>query len=96
MSRPLVFLKTTVWDEKSPPDVAQEALAGASLAEEMGELTEAARVWDTFVKAFANPAVSTANTSNIGRAAVAYEMTGQSQKADAALAAVGTLPFPDC
>jgi tetratricopeptide (TPR) repeat protein len=59
-------------------------------------LTEAARVWDTFVKAFANPAVSSANTSNICRAAVVYEMTGQSQKADAALAAVGTLPFPDC
>jgi tetratricopeptide (TPR) repeat protein len=91
-----LHLKTTVWDEKSPPDVAQAALAGASLDEEMGELTEAVRVWDTFVKAFTNPDVSTANTSNICRAAVAYEMTGQSQKADAALAAVGTLPFPDC
>jgi len=91
-----LHLKTTVWDEKSLPDVANAAFAQATLAEEMGNLTEAARIWDTFAKAYANPVVSTANTNNICWAAVAYETTSQPQKADAALAAVGTLTFPDC
>jgi tetratricopeptide (TPR) repeat protein len=89
-------LKTTPVDEKNVPDVAAAAIARALLAEEEGDLKAAAREWDAFAVAYANPTVSTASTTNICYAAVTYEKTSQPAKADAALNAVGKLTFVDC
>ena len=89
-------LKTTPVDEKNIPDVGQAAAARAMLAEEVGDFKAAARAWDIYKVAYANPSVSTANPQFICYAQVSYEKTGQSVKADAALAAVGKLTFVDC
>jgi tetratricopeptide (TPR) repeat protein len=89
-------LKTTPVDAKSRPDVAAAADARALLAEERGDLKEAAREWDTFAVEYANPIVSTANPPYICYAAVTYEKTGQPARADAVLNAVGKLTFVDC
>jgi tetratricopeptide (TPR) repeat protein len=89
-------LKTALVDEKNVPDVAQAAIDRALLAEEVGNLQAAAKEWDTFAVAYANPAITTANPQYICYAALTYETTGQSAKADAALTAVGKLTFVDC
>jgi tetratricopeptide (TPR) repeat protein len=89
-------LKTTPIDEKHLPDVAQAAMVRALLAEEVGDLKAAAREWDTFAGAYANPTVSTANPSYMCFAALAYEKTGQPAKAQSALNAVGKLTYVDC
>ena len=89
-------LKTTPVDEKNVPDVASAALVQAMLAEESGDLKAAAREWDAYAAAYANPTVSTSNPPNICFAAVTYEKTGQRAKADAALNAVGKLTLVDC
>jgi tetratricopeptide (TPR) repeat protein len=89
-------LKTTPVDEKNLPDVALAAMDRALLAEEIGDLKAAAREWDAFAAAYANPTVSTANPAYMCFAALTYEKTGQPAKADAALNAVGTLMFVDC
>jgi tetratricopeptide (TPR) repeat protein len=89
-------LKTTPVDEKNRPDVAATAYAAALLAEEKGDLKEAAREWDIFVREYANPMVSSAGPTLICYAAVTYETTGQAAKADAALNAVGKLKSVDC
>jgi tetratricopeptide (TPR) repeat protein len=89
-------LKTALVDRNNPPDVAQGALDRALLAEEMGNLQAAAKEWDGFAVAYANPTISTANPQYICYAALTYQTTGQSAKADAALDAVGRLTFVDC
>ena len=61
-----------------------------------GDLKAAAREWDAFAVAYANPAVATANPPYICFAALTYEKTGQPAKVDAALTAVGKLTFVDC
>jgi tetratricopeptide (TPR) repeat protein len=76
--------------------VSASALTRALLAEEWGDLKTAAEQRDAFAVAFANLTVSTSNPQNICYAAVTYEKTGQSPKADAALNAVGKLRFVDC
>ena len=76
-----------------------EELAAADRAlraEEEGDLKAAAKEWGAFAVAYANPTVSAANPSYIGYAALTYEKTGQSAKADAALNAVGKLTLVDC
>ncbi|HEX2791682.1 MAG TPA: hypothetical protein VHN17_14730 [Steroidobacteraceae bacterium] len=89
-------LKTTPIDEKNAPDVAAAAQDQALLAEETGDLKAAAREWDAFAVAYTNPTVSTANPNSICFAALTYQKTGQSAKADAALNAVGKLAYVDC
>jgi tetratricopeptide (TPR) repeat protein len=89
-------LKTTPVDEKNILDVAGVANLRAQLAEEAGDLKAAAHEWDAFAAADADPTVSTVGGSNICFAAVTYQKTGQPEKADAALNAVGTLTFVDC
>ena len=89
-------LKTTPVDEKNLPDVAYAVFDRALLAEESGDLKAAAKQWDGFAVAYANPIVSTNNPSYICNAAVTYEKTGQPARADAALNAVGKLTFVDC
>ena len=89
-------LKTVAIDEKNAPDVAAAAFARALLAEEADDFRAAAKEWDTFVTAYANPTTSTSNPQYICYAALAYEKTGQSKKAEAALSAVGALTFVDC
>ena len=89
-------LKTTPVDEKSRPDVATAADARALLAEERGDLKEAAREWDSFATEYANPVVSSSGPQFICYAAVTYEKTGQRAKAEAALNAVGKVTLVDC
>jgi tetratricopeptide (TPR) repeat protein len=89
-------LKTTPVDERNLSDVADAVFDRALLAEEGSDLTAAAREWDAFAVAYANPTVSTANPAYICYAAVTYEKTGQPAKADAVLNAVGKLAFVDC
>jgi tetratricopeptide (TPR) repeat protein len=89
-------LKTTRIDEKAAGDVAASTLTGAMLAEEAGDLKAAARQWDAYAVAYANPAVATANPQYSCYAAVTYQKTGQPAKADAALAAVGQMTYVDC
>lgn len=89
-------LKTTPVDEKNKPDVAGVAFDRALLAEEQGDLKAAAREWDAFAAAYANPTVSTANPPYICFAAPTYEKTGQPAKADAALKPFGNGTFVDC
>lgn len=89
-------LKTTPVDGKSRPDVAAAADARALLAEERGDLKEAAREWDSFAIEYANPVVASAGSQFICYAAVTYERIGQPAKADAALNAVGKVTLVDC
>jgi pentatricopeptide repeat protein len=89
-------LQTTVWDEQSSLDAGPAAFAQAVLAEELGAVAAAASAWDAYVKAYADPVVAAQFRNAICYAALTYEKTGQSQKADAALNAVGTFTFPDC
>jgi len=89
-------IKTTMVDEKYPPDVATAAFARALLAEEEGDSKAAAREWDAFATAYANATVAIENPRYICFAAVTYEKTGQPVKAEAALNAVGKLTFVDC
>jgi tetratricopeptide (TPR) repeat protein len=89
-------LKTASYDEKSAPDVSVAQEVQALLAEETGDFESAARHWDLFNTAYANPEVSSHNPSDICQAASSYERSGQPAKADAALAAVGSLTFVDC
>ena len=57
-----------------------EELAAADRAlraEEEGDLKAAAKEWDAFAVAYANPTVSAANPSYICYAALTYEKTGR-------------------
>jgi tetratricopeptide (TPR) repeat protein len=89
-------LKTTLVDEKNATDVAEAAIPRALLAEEGGDFGAAAKVWDTFAAAYADPTFATANPQYICFAAVTYEKTGQPAKADAALKPFGNGTFVDC
>ncbi len=89
-------LNTTLVDAKNAPDVAQATFVRALLAEEKSDPKAAAREWDAYVEAYANPSVSTNDPHTICFAAPSYEKTGQSAKAEAALNAVGTLTLVDC
>ena len=93
-------VKTTSIDEQSAPDVAIATLTKALLAEEVGDIKQAAKEWDAFAVAYNNPTVSTSNAPYLCYAAPAYEKTAQSAKADAALngplKANGTGSFVDC
>jgi tetratricopeptide (TPR) repeat protein len=93
---PALRLKTTSVDEKDPLSVAAIANVRAFLAEDAGDLQAAAREWDTFAAAYADPVVAAANSSEICFAAVTYEKTGQPAKADAALKPYGGATFVDC
>jgi tetratricopeptide (TPR) repeat protein len=87
-------IKTTLVNEKSAPDVATATFVQARLAEEENDLQTAAREWDAFATAFADPIVATTTPSYICFAAVTYAKTGQAAKADVALR--GNLTFVDC
>lgn len=89
-------LSTTLVDAKNAPDAAQATFVRALLAEEKSDTKAAAREWDVYVDAYANPSVSTNDPHTICYAAPSYEKTGQSAKAEAALNAVGTLTLVDC
>ena len=54
-------LKTTPVDAKNIPDVAEAAMDRALLAEETGDLKAAAKEWDAYATAYANPTIATAN-----------------------------------
>ena len=92
----MLRLQTTAVDEKNLADVAQTAFDRALLAEERGDVPAAAREWDAYAAAFANPVISTAGPNTLCFAAVTYERTGQHAKADAALDSAGKLNFVDC
>jgi tetratricopeptide (TPR) repeat protein len=89
-------LTTTPIDVGAASDVAGAALVRALLSEESGDREGAARQWDQFAAAYANPIVSGAYASFICYAAPSYQATGQASKADAALDAVGERRFVDC
>ena len=89
-------LNTTPVDTKFAPDVAQATFVRALLAEEKSDPKAAAREWDVYVEAYANPSVRTNDPHTICFAAPSYEKTGQSAKAEAALNAVGSLTLVDC
>ena len=89
-------LNTTPVDAKYVPDVAQATFVRALLAEEKNDPEAAAREWDAYVEAYANPSVRTNDPHTICFAAPSYEKTGQSAKAEAALNAVGALTLVDC
>ena len=93
-------LATAVWDPKSHGDTSQVDLTQAFLAEEVGDLPTAAKAWDAYTAAYADPVVSTANPQEICWAAPTYQRTGQPAKADAALdapmKAIGIGHFVDC
>jgi tetratricopeptide (TPR) repeat protein len=89
-------LNTTPVDAKYVPDVAQATFVRALLAEEKNDPEAAAREWDAYVEAYANPSVRTNDPHTICFAAPSYEKTGQSVKAEAALNAVGALTLVDC
>jgi len=89
-------LKTTPVDEKDLASVTLAAFVRALLAEETGDLKAAAKAWDGFATAYANSTDSNGNANLICFAAPTYEKTGQSEKADAALHAVGKLTLVDC
>jgi len=89
-------LRTTPVNGRNVSDAAAAAMDRALLAEDRGELKDAAHEWDAYVAAYANPTVSTVNPPYICYAAPTYEKTGQSAKAEAALNAVGKLTFVDC
>jgi len=89
-------LKTTIVDEGNVVDWAQAATLRANIAEELENFEMAAKEWDKFARAYANPIVSTSNPQTLCGAAVTYKKAGQHSKADAALNAVGDLQFIDC
>jgi tetratricopeptide (TPR) repeat protein len=89
-------VKTTSVDEKNAPDVAAAAFTRALLAEETQDFKAAAKEWDIYAGAYANPTVSTANPAYICFAALSYEKTSQSAKAEAALKPFGNSTFVDC
>jgi tetratricopeptide (TPR) repeat protein len=89
-------INTTPVDANYAPDVAQATFVRALLAEENVDLKAAAREWDAYVQAYANPSVRTNNPHTICYAAPIFEKTGQTAKAEAALNAVGTLTLVDC
>jgi tetratricopeptide (TPR) repeat protein len=93
---PALRLKTTSVDAKDTASVAAIATVRAFLAEEAGDLEAAAREWDTFAVAYADPFVSANSSSQICFAAVTYEKTGQPAKADAALKPYGGASYVDC
>jgi tetratricopeptide (TPR) repeat protein len=66
------------------------------IAEERGEIQTAATEWDKFAVTYADSTVSTPNPSGLCFAAVSYEKTGQSKKADAALNSATPPTFVDC
>jgi len=94
------YVATADVNPRNLPDVAIAAMDKALLAEEISDLTNAAREWDVLAVAYANPTVSTFNPANMCFAAPTYEKTGQAAKADAALdapmKAVGISTFVDC
>ncbi len=93
-------LTATVWDPKSNTDASAAAYVQALLGEELGDLSAAAKAWDAFTATYADPEVSTNLPQIICWAAPTYQRTGQSVKADAALAApmkaVGITTYVDC
>jgi hypothetical protein len=89
-------LKTTPVDEKNASDVATAASDRALMAEEAGDFKTGAKEWDAFAVAYADPTVPTGNPQNICSAAVTYERTGKSAKAEAALKPFGGFTFVDC
>jgi tetratricopeptide (TPR) repeat protein len=89
-------IHTTPVDANYAPDVAQATFVRALLAEENNDPKAAAREWDAYVEAYANPSVRTNNPHTICFAAPSFEKTGQSAKTEAALNAVGTLTLVDC
>jgi tetratricopeptide (TPR) repeat protein len=90
------LLMTAPIDPANAPDVAIAEVVRATLAAEVGDFKAAAERWDLYAAAYANSTVSAQNPSEICLSALSYERTGQSAKADAALAAIGTLTFVDC
>lgn len=82
------------------PDAANAAYAQALLNEEASDLPAAAKSWDDFAAAYADPVVAPGNREYMCWAAPTYQRTGQPAKADAALAApmkaVGVSTFVDC
>ncbi len=93
-------LATTLWDPKSHTDASAAAFAQALLDEEVGDLPAAAKAWDDFAAAYADPVVATSTPSYMCWAAPTYQRTGQPAKADTALAApmkaIGISTFVDC
>ena len=93
-------LATAVWDPKSHGDAGGAAYARALLAGDVGDLPAAAKAWDDFAIAYADPEVAAANPPYMCWAAPTYQRTGQPAKADAALdaprKAVGVGSFVDC
>jgi tetratricopeptide (TPR) repeat protein len=89
-------LNTTPVDATYAPDVAQATFVRALLAEESADYKTAAREWDVYAAAYANPSVRTNNPHTICFAAPSYEKAGESARAEAALDAVGTLTLVDC
>jgi tetratricopeptide (TPR) repeat protein len=93
-------LATAVWDPKSHPDASAAAFGHALLDEGVGNLPAAAKDWDDYAAAYADPVVSTSLPQVMCWAAPTYERTGQPAKADIALAApmkaVGISTFVDC
>jgi tetratricopeptide (TPR) repeat protein len=88
--------ETTVWDPSSHPDAANAAMAQAFLEKELNNLPAAAKRWDEFAVLYADPVIATNIAPAICSAAPIYEKTGQPQKADAALNAVGAITLVDC
>ena len=95
-----LVLQTSIVDPKNMADSAVAVFAKAILAEEEGDLKAAARNWDAYTIEYANHAISTFNPANICFAARTYEMTGQHDKADEAIAApmkaTGHSTYVDC
>jgi tetratricopeptide (TPR) repeat protein len=89
-------IKVTPVDPNSAPDVALAAFATALLAEETGDIKAAAREWDAYAAAYANPTVATSYPEFICFAALSYQKTDQLAKADAALKPFGNFTFVDC
>jgi tetratricopeptide (TPR) repeat protein len=93
-------LTTAVWDPKSHLDVAQDYYVQALLAEEIGDLSRAAKYWDDFAGVYADPVVAVGSPSYMCWAAPTYQKTAQPAKADAALDApmktVGVSTYIDC
>lgn len=89
-------LQTTPVDENVASDVAIAAFSRALLAEELGDRPTAAKEWDTFATAAADPGFFAQAPQFHCYSAVTYQMTGQPQKADAALNKVDSLTLVDC
>jgi tetratricopeptide (TPR) repeat protein len=93
-------LKTAVWDPKSHTNMAGFLFTQALLAEEVGDLVMAAKLWDDYAAQYADRLVNSNLPSAMCWAAPTYEKTAQGAKADAALAAplkaVGISTYLDC